>query len=167
MTIDTELLDFFINQRAEWLTPPVVLLTQIGRPYLVLLYAVLGVLIPITRGHRRWVLLPVMVLAANLANHLIKAIIDRPRPALDMQLLYYYTPSMPSGHAMGIAALATGLVLLAGWRWWTVLACGVALAVGWTRLYLGVHWPSDVLVGWLAGALVAWGVYRLARIKFT
>ena len=70
------------------------------------------------------------------------------------------TFSFPSGHAMGSMTLATVLVLLAWrtrWRWWVALPMlGFVLMVGLSRVYLGVHYPSDILAGWAAAA--AWTV---------
>ncbi|RIV17147.1 phosphatase PAP2 family protein [Alicyclobacillaceae bacterium I2511] len=64
--------------------------------------------------------------------------------------------AMPSGHAQGSATLWG---LLAYWfkrPWFTVLAILLVLCIGVSRVYLGVHWPQDVLVGWVLGAAFAW-----------
>lgn len=68
--------------------------------------------------------------------------------------------SLPSGHAM-TATVSCGLLLWVlalhwreSWRGWSVIAVAAlvsVLGVGWTRVYLGVHWPSDVVAGWLLG----------------
>ncbi|MFB7369447.1 phosphatase PAP2 family protein [Streptomyces sp. NPDC056222] len=68
--------------------------------------------------------------------------------------------SFPSGHAM-TATVSCGLLLWVlalhwreSWRGWSVIAVAAlvsVLGVGWTRVYLGVHWPSDVVAGWLLG----------------
>ncbi|WP_447941119.1 phosphatase PAP2 family protein [Pseudoxanthomonas mexicana] len=105
-----------------------------------------------------------------LLNMAIKQFFQRDRPALWESIAPEHTFSFPSGHAMGSATLAMVVVLLCWhtrFRWpVVVLAALFALAVGVSRIYLGVHYPSDILGGWAAG--VAWvsGVYLvLYRIR--
>lgn len=93
-----------------------------------------------------------------LLTQVLKALVARPRPSLWASIRPEHTFSFPSGHAMDTAAIATALGFLA-WRYrahrltW-VLAPLFALGVGWARVYLGVHNPSDVLAGW--SAAVGW-----------
>jgi undecaprenyl-diphosphatase len=159
------LLDFFLGARAQWLTPPVRVLTELTRPSVVLVYALAVAAIAVFRSRTRWLYLPVAVLSANLLSHVLKAVIGRERPDLELQLVYEYNPAMPSGHAMGVAAFAMAVtLLLAGRRPWLVAGLWVlAVATGLTRLYLGVHWFTDVLVGYALGAVVAVGVWVLWR----
>jgi undecaprenyl-diphosphatase len=89
----------------------------------------------------------------------LKQIYDRPRPEFLEPIVLEASRSFPSGHAAGMAA-ATGLLaylLIRGTRrlGWVLLGplFGVALLVGWTRIYLGAHWLSDVIAGWVFG----WG----------
>lgn len=90
-----------------------------------------------------------------LLTQLIKYTVQRPRPALWASLRPEHTFSFPSGHAMDTAALAAALffALPRHRRWWA-LAPLFALAVGAARMYLGVHYPSDVLAGW--SSAVGW-----------
>ncbi|HKP27712.1 MAG TPA: phosphatase PAP2 family protein [Dongiaceae bacterium] len=106
-----------------------------------------------------------------VVSTLLKYTIDRPRPDLVPHGNLIYTSSFPSGHSMlsavvylTLAALVTRLIehkRLKGY------ALGVALIltllVGVSRIYLGVHWPSDVLAGWAAGAAWALGCWLIAR----
>jgi len=103
-----------------------------------------------------------------LLNVLGKVVFRRERPDLWVSLAPEADYSFPSGHAMGSAALVAGLVCLVwGTRWrWPTLVVGAlfTLGVGLSRLYLGVHYPSDILAGWSAtlawafGVRVLWGV---------
>ena len=82
----------------------------------------------------------------------------RMRPDLWVSVTPETTFSFPSGHAMGSATLATALVLLSWptkWRWWVSVPIVLfAILVGMARVYLGVHFPSDILAGWSAAC--AW-----------
>jgi membrane-associated phospholipid phosphatase len=111
-----------------------------------------------------WVL---SVCGAALLNFLAKYSFARARPSLWVSILPETTYSFPSGHAMESMAVATAIVFLVwnrgNWRW-ASLAFGsiFVLLVGASRIYLGVHYPSDVLAGWLAS--LAW-VVGLVMIK--
>ncbi len=115
---------------------------------------------------RRWretTFAAVSLLGASLLNMGTKRFFARDRPALWESISPEATFSFPSGHAMGSMALAAVLVLLAWptrWRWPAAVLLGTfVLLVGLSRIYLGVHYPSDILGGW--GAALAWvvGVY--------
>ncbi len=105
-----------------------------------------------------------------LLNMATKQFFQRDRPTLWESIAPEHTFSFPSGHAMGSATLAMVVVLLCWhtrWRWLAVaLAGSFALLVGISRIYLGVHYPSDILGGFAAG--IAWvsGVYLvLYRVR--
>jgi undecaprenyl-diphosphatase len=101
--------------------------------------------------------------SSHLAVQLLKRTVSRPRPQLPVGIAALIEPpdrfSFPSGHAAAAlsVALAAAAVVPAGLAPWLV---GAALLVGVTRCYLGVHYPGDVLAGWvLAGAAFTAAVY--------
>lgn len=116
----------------------------------------------------------VAVAGGQVLSSLLKFEVDRPRPDLVSHLVNETSFSFPSGHAMlsaityltlgSLAARflpdrATKVFLLA-------LAVLVTVLVGTSRVYLGVHWPSDVLAGWCAGfawAMLCWLAARLLQ----
>ena len=119
-------------------------------------------------GHvRRGLFFGLAVGGSALLNLAGKAVFQRARPDLWLSIAPEHTYSFPSGHAMGSATLAAALVLLA-WhsRWrWPVLAAA-ALFTGWvgvSRVYLGVHFPSDILAGWAAAVTWTSLVYLITR----
>ncbi|CCV04134.1 Phosphoesterase PA-phosphatase related protein [Mesorhizobium metallidurans STM 2683] len=126
---------------------------------------------------RRWgtaLLIFVAVAGGQALSTLLKAGIDRPRPDLVSHLVNETSLSFPSGHAMLSAVTYLTLGSLAA-RFLPdrttkifVLALAVltTVLVGISRVYLGVHWPSDVLAGWCAGfawAMLCWLVARLLQ----
>lgn len=115
---------------------------------------------------RRWRALrffSLAVVGAALLNLATKLLLTRPRPALWVVQHPELSYSFPSGHAMAAAALAAALGFLCWptrWRWVAVgLGAAWALGMGWSRMYLGVHYPSDVLAGWLGAVGWVSGLY--------
>ena len=92
-----------------------------------------------------------------------KQLFARERPSLWESIAPEATYSFPSGHAMGSMTLAAVLILLAWrtrWRWPVALLTGAfTVLVGLSRVYLGVHYPSDILAGWAAALAWTVGIY--------
>lgn len=118
------------------------------------------------RRQRRAAVFVLLALAGAAALMLsVKALFHRVRPQLWVSPAPETDFGFPSGHAIASVSLLFALVLLA-WptRWrWPSLALGsvAALLVGFSRLYLGVHYPSDVLAAWAAGVAWTYGLYRV------
>lgn len=99
-----------------------------------------------------------------LLSSLLKEFFDRSRPDLVPHETVVYTSSFPSGHSMMSAVVYLTLgAMLARIQPWTrlkayllLVAAFITISVGSSRVYLGVHWPTDVLAGWAGGA--AWAV---------
>lgn len=104
-------------------------------------------------------------------SHLLKQGFQRPRPDLVPHGSYVYTTSFPSGHSMMSAAtyLTLGALLARTHSrrrlkiFLLAFAALLTLVVGFSRVYLGVHWPTDVLAGWTAGGVWALLIWLLAR----
>ena len=134
-------------------------------------------LLAIRKYHAMWLLLGAAV-GALLLSSLLKGIIQRARPDVVSHHSHVQTYSFPSGHSMLSAAIYLTLgVLLArfvkGWRIKAYLV-GVALVltflVGVSRVFVGVHYPTDVMAGWAAGgawAILCWLVARYLQRQGT
>lgn len=130
-----------------------------------------ALLIVVLLALRRWreaTFAGVALVGSALLNLMTKQLFARARPTLWESISPQDTFSFPSGHAMGSMTLVMVLILLAwGTRWrWPVLvpACAFGVAVGLSRIYLGVHYPSDILGGWAAA--IAWVVGIYAAVFF-
>ncbi|AZO10439.1 MULTISPECIES: phosphatase PAP2 family protein [unclassified Mesorhizobium] len=116
----------------------------------------------------------VAVAGGQVVSSLLKFEVDRPRPDLVSHLVDETSLSFPSGHAMLSAITYLTLGSLAA-RFLPdrttkifvlCLAVLITVLVGTSRVYLGVHWPSDVLAGWCAGfawAMLCWLAARLLQ----
>jgi undecaprenyl-diphosphatase len=146
-----------------------------GTGVLVLLtLAVIGFLLMIGRRHAALAVMASIAIGM-LLSHSLKWGFARARPDLVPHGTQIYTQSFPSGHAMGAAVVYLTLgALLARTQahrrvkaYLLTLAVILTIIVGVSRVYLGVHWPTDVLAGWAVGAswaLLCWLVMlRLQR----
>ncbi|GAB3212288.1 phosphatase PAP2 family protein [Marinactinospora thermotolerans] len=156
---DQAITDAARDTRSPFLTSVAVFLDYIGqRPWGAVLLA--GVLIPllVTRRLRAALLVAVAWLVTSAVTvPLVKTLLDRERPL--QQLVETGTASFPSGHTAYAAVLAMSVVAVwPGRRGWA-LAGGLLFTalMGWSRIYLGVHWFSDTL----AGALIGWSIALL------
>ena len=130
---------------------------------------VVGLALVVRRGHRRTgMFLLIAAVGSEIMVDVAKRVVERHRPPIVLHLDPMTNGAFPSGHAFN-AMVVVGAVLVAWWhvrgrppaRWIWVLGALVPFVVGLTRVYLGVHWITDVIAGWLLGAL--W-VALLARI---
>jgi undecaprenyl-diphosphatase len=153
------------------LTNAMLTMSFIGEPYIILPLVALACVLFWRAGHgRRARLLLIAMGGEVILEQTIKAMVHRPRPE---PFFHYPLPtsySFPSGHAFAstvffgtLAALISPL-LPSGWQrillW--LGAVSMAAAIGFSRIYLGVHYPSDVIAGYLGG--LAW-LCTLAVVK--
>lgn len=121
------------------------------------------------REKRRALMLTMSVVGAVGINLVLKVIFERARPDLWEKLILEPGFSFPSGHAMASTALGIALVVVlweSRWRWWILLgAIAYILFVGFSRLYLGVHYPTDIIAGWLVSGAWVMAVTLLLRSR--
>ena len=152
-------------------------ITALGGVTVLSLVSILAITLLLIHGRRLQALVfASTVVIAQIAAEVLKLLFGRPRPGLVSHLDLVYSSSYPSGHAMMTPAvyLTLAAIIAAGerGRGEKVLLVGCAAlmvaAVGVSRVYLGVHWPTDVLAGWILGAAIALAAaYFLNRIART
>lgn len=156
----------------DWLQQVATDITSLGGYTVLTLLVVLVATFLLLQGRRFSALLLVAsAISATLVSSGLKLLFARSRPDVVEHLVDVSTHSFPSGHALVSASvyLTLGALLAREYprspmpRFFMTAAVTLALLVGLSRIYLGVHWPSDVLAGWGIGALWAWGCWRLAR----
>lgn len=142
-----------------------------GTALLTLTVSAVGGYLLLLKRYRKLAVLLTAVIGGFLISFFLKDIFDRPRPDLVANGTRIFSASFPSGHSLLAAATYLtlgGLVAQIHKRWrlrlYTILlALFIMVVVGFSRVYLGVHWPTDVLAGWTLGAiwaLVCWlGAY--------
>jgi undecaprenyl-diphosphatase len=145
----------------------------------------LGILVTIVavvllvRGHPRWAgFLVLSAAGSGLLNHGLKLVFARSRPDMADALWRSHSYAFPSGHAMGSVVVfgALAYLVMRGSASWRVRSAAVALAlclvgaISLSRIYLGVHWFSDIVAGvsaglvWLATTTATYEVYRRMRL---
>jgi undecaprenyl-diphosphatase len=168
--LDRSITDWVVAHRADGLTTIAKLLSIVGsQTVLIPMTAIVALLLLRRREFVTAATLVALWGGALGLYSLAKLAVHRPRPPFEIWLTKVTGTAFPSGHAA--QSLATFLALaLAGAVWAPrarrgALALAVVLAagVGWSRVYLGVHWTTDVLAGWLMAAAWIAIVLRLTR----
>jgi undecaprenyl-diphosphatase len=154
---------WFVSRREPWLTSGMRTITALGSTRVLVPVIVIAGLALSRRG-RSW--LPLLTLAVAQAGSIVlydtvKLLVHRPRPSVGPLVATASGYAFPSGHAaQAMAVYVTLAVILTAGRRATTRAAVVAAAlvmaflVGVSRIYLGVHWTTDVIAGWALGA--AW-----------
>jgi membrane-associated phospholipid phosphatase len=121
------------------------------------------------RRYREGLFFGIAVAGSAVLNTVAKSYFARGRPDLWLSLTPETTYSFPSGHAMASATLGAALIILCWptrWRWpVTVVSLVFVVLVGLSRVYLGVHYPSDILAGWSAAIAWVFGTHVLVDRK--
>ncbi|MEO6368948.1 MAG: phosphatase PAP2 family protein [Steroidobacteraceae bacterium] len=156
----------------DWLQRAAMDITSLGSHTVLILLVTIVAGFLLINGRRAAGLLTVLASGgAMVLSSCLKALFHRARPDVVERLVSVFSPSFPSGHALLSAAiyLTLGALLAREFprtplrRYFLSIAVALTLLIGLSRVYLGVHWPSDVLAGWCIGALWAWGCWRVAK----
>jgi undecaprenyl-diphosphatase len=155
-----------------WASPhftyAVVGVTMLGEPWVVIPLGLLLALVMARRGRAyAAITLAVAPIGGQWLDQILKAIFHRARPDAFFGWPQPESYSFPSGHAMAstcfygavAAILAAGAAHKAAYR---AFGAGMPLLIGFSRVYLGVHYPTDVLAGWAAG--VVWLTFVLRSV---
>jgi membrane-associated phospholipid phosphatase len=145
-------------------------LSMLGSPPL--MFLICGVIVVALWRNRRhgdaWFFIAAIV-GAGLLNQAAKMAFSRPRPELWLVIDPRSDYSFPSGHAMGTMALYAAIVVLlwhTKWRVpWIIGGAALVFLVGLSRVYLSMHYPSDVLCGWLASLSWVVGLDLIRRAR--
>lgn len=162
-TMDPAITAWFVDHRSTALTTAAKLVSEVGSTVTMGSLALFSSIW--LAWHQRWHqggTVAVAALGAAVMGSVMKHVLDRPRPPRIDQLVMETNASLPSGHALG-STVVLGILTTIAFRaiqrplsraaLATIIVVVIA-AVGFSRLYLGVHWSTDVLTGWLLGA--AW-----------
>ena len=148
-----------LRQAHPMLTELPAWLSLIGNAFVLLPASALVVILLVVIGRRRSAALLFVVIAGErLLLDGLKILLGRERPEIALHPVETHSFSFPSGHAANTMTVLVAIAVFAlprRYRGWSVpLAIALAALVGLTRPWLGVHWPSDVLGGWMLAALV-------------
>jgi undecaprenyl-diphosphatase len=169
--IDSSVAEWANRHGSAWSHEALTLVTRLGEVWVVVPVAILVAAVEITRTRNRWVVpfLLIVILGDHLLTDAVKELVDRARPTIEA-VAATLGPSFPSGHTSTAAASWAAFALVAG-RWWgrpswpalAGAAVGIAVAVALSRVFLDVHWLTDVLGGlalgwaWFAACAIAFG----------
>ncbi|MBE2997392.1 phosphatase PAP2 family protein [Nocardiopsis sp. HNM0947] len=154
----------WLQRLGEWLSYPLLAVTELGSETVVI--AVLALVfwsVHAGVGARLFVL----VIASGVVNAFLKTLLYGSRPYWHSGLVVGYateaTFGLPSGHAQGSTVLYGYLGIRSGRRAWFWGAVGLIAVICFSRIYLGVHFFSDVVVGVLLGVAILWAFFRWER----
>ena len=162
--LDAPIVSYVAAHRISWVTEVMEGITYTGSDvFLLALVSIGGLVLRYRTGSwRPLLLLAAAVLGATLLDLVAKLTIARPRPSVAWMAVPAAGFAFPSGHSVGSTAAYGGLTYLIAqaqmdWRArveWLTIGVVIAFLVGVSRVYLGVHWPTDVIAGWALGS--AW-----------
>jgi len=159
------------GHRADWLSDVAFGVMHVGTTVAGVAVCALVASVFVVRFRIRWAAAAAVVafVAAGLLAAGLKHLFDRPRPPADLALITVGGASFPSAQAAETAAVAAALLIATTWssrslaRAATGAAVIVLVGIGGFMVYLGAHWMTDVLAGWVLGACCGSGAGWVAR----
>ncbi len=162
LAVDVSITRDFQADQAPWLSYTMIAVSYIGnvQALSIGLVALAAILLWIVDLRLEAILVVIVSAVSALLNELIKYIVARPRPAASLVEIIQAAggSSFPSGHVMSYVAFwgllfSLGIILFKGHHWWRtallIISALFVVLVGPSRIYLGDHWASDVLGGYL------------------
>ena len=162
--METWVLRFIARFRRPWLNAIAVDLTALGSPLVVAIFTVTFGALLVTKADRRGAISLVLVsLVSGLLTSASKALLERSRPSAVPRLVEVTGLSYPSGHSLASAAVYLTAAIVVGRHasrsgeriGFVIYAATMVVLIGASRVYLGVHYPSDVVGGIVLGAACA------------
>jgi membrane-associated phospholipid phosphatase len=152
----------FLQNLGDWLRVPMLAITALGyEEFFILLLPTLYWCFDQLVGLR----VGIVLLLGNMFNTFFKFLFHNARPYWFSETVKAHSIEesfgIPSGHAQIAASVWGWLAVEVKKRWFTITAIVLIFLIGFSRLYLGVHFLSDVLLGWLLGGLLVWAFWAL------
>ena len=176
LAFDYAIQSAFFALRCDWLNPLIIALTHLGDTTSIVIICLLLLIVPKTRI-RYGIPISSAAIAASSLNHYLKSVFERPRPDEAFFLIEQGGWSFPSGHSIS-ALVVFGLLILLVRKYSrrntddaceqscakqdarrkaniiTALLLIPGIGIGLSRIYVGVHYPTDVLAGWCLGIII-------------
>lgn len=172
--LDTVLANCIYTFRTPVLTEIMKGITYLGNPISVVIFLLAVFLLLFVLKKRKYIYsILISSILGEAFVYIMKMVVQRPRPLIQNALVIETDPSFPSGHAM-IAVTVYGLIFyfligICKKNWQKILVTVVGglliLSIGISRIYLGVHWPSDILASYLLGG--GWVCFVIGLLRNT